>query len=41
MRFAAPEYLWLLLGLPVLVALFVMSFRRRRRALEEIGRAHV
>jgi len=37
MRFAAPEYLWLLLGLPVLVALFVMSFRRRRRALEAFG----
>src|SRR2546422_3447641 len=37
MRFAAPEYLWLLLGLPVLIGLFVVSFRRRRRALEVFG----
>ncbi len=37
MRFAAPYYLWLLLGLPVLVALMVLSFRRRRRALEMFG----
>lgn len=37
MRFAAPEYLWLLLGLPVLAGLFVLSFRRRRRALEALG----
>jgi Ca-activated chloride channel family protein len=37
MRFAAPEYLWLLFGLPVLAGLFVLSFRRRRRALEALG----
>ena len=37
MRFAAPEYLWLLFGLPVLALLFVLSFRRRRRALESLG----
>lgn len=37
MRFAAPEYLWLLFGLPVLAALYVLSFRRRRRALEALG----
>ncbi|OLD66115.1 MAG: hypothetical protein AUI52_05290 [Acidobacteria bacterium 13_1_40CM_2_68_10] len=37
MRFAAPEYLWGLLGLPVLIGLFVLSFRRRRRALEAFG----
>jgi Ca-activated chloride channel family protein len=37
MRFAAPGYLWLLFGLPVLAGLFVLSFRRRRRALEALG----
>ncbi|HEV8701881.1 MAG TPA: VWA domain-containing protein [Candidatus Polarisedimenticolia bacterium] len=37
MRFAAPEYLWLLFGLPVLALAFVLSFRRRRRALEALG----
>lgn len=37
MRFAAPGYLWLLCGLPVLAGLFVLSFRRRRRALEALG----
>ena len=37
MRFAAPDYLWLLLGLPVLIGQFVVSFRRRRRALEVFG----
>src|SRR5207245_1851043 len=36
-RFAAPEYLWLLLGIPVLIGLFVVSFHRRRRALEMFG----
>ena len=37
MRFAAPEYLFWLLGLPVLIGLIVLSFRRRRRALETFG----
>jgi Ca-activated chloride channel family protein len=37
MRFAAPGYLWLLLALPVLAALFVLLFRQRRRALEAFG----
>src|SRR3989442_15237921 len=37
MRFAAPEYLWCLPGLPILIGLFVLSFRRRRRALEAFG----
>ncbi len=37
MRFAAPGYLWLLLGLPLLAGLFVLAFRRRRRALEIFG----
>jgi len=37
MRFAAPQYLWLLLGVPVLAGLLVLSFRRRRRALEAFG----
>lgn len=37
MRFAAPGYLWLLLGLPVLAGLFVLAFRRRRRALGRFG----
>jgi Ca-activated chloride channel homolog len=37
MRFAAPEYLWWLLGVPVLIGLLVLSFRRRRLALEAFG----
>ena len=37
MRFAASGYLWLLLTLPILAALFVLLFRRRRRALERFG----
>jgi len=37
MRFAAPEYLWWLLGVPVLIGLFVVSFRRRRLALAAFG----
>jgi Ca-activated chloride channel homolog len=37
MRFAAPEYLWWLSALPVLIGLFVLSFRRRRLALEAFG----
>jgi len=37
MRFAAPQYLWALLALPILLALFVLAFRRRRRALEVFG----
>src|SRR3989441_12640007 len=37
MPFAAPEYLWLLLCLPVLIGLFALSFHRRRRALEVFG----
>jgi len=41
MRFASPEYLWWLLGLPVLVGLFALAFRRRRRALEAFGDLHL
>src|SRR5262245_52654004 len=37
MRFAAPDYLWWLLALPVLVGLFILSFHGRRRALEAFG----
>jgi Ca-activated chloride channel family protein len=37
MRFAAPGYLWFLVGLPVLAGLFVLAFRSRRRALERFG----
>ncbi len=37
MRFAASGYLWILLGIPALVLLFVMSFRARRRALQRFG----
>jgi len=37
MRFGAPEYLWWLLAAPVLAALFVLAFRRRRLALEVFG----
>jgi Ca-activated chloride channel family protein len=37
MRFAAPGYLWLLLALPALAALFLLRFRLRRRALDAFG----
>jgi len=37
MRFAAPGYLWLLLGLPLLPALFVVWRRRRQRLLRIFG----
>src|SRR3989442_5507151 len=37
MRFAAPEFLWWLLGVPVLIGLFVLSLRRRRLALQALG----
>src|SRR3989442_8938419 len=37
MRFAAPEFLWWLLGVPVLIGLFVLSLRRRRLALQAFG----
>jgi Ca-activated chloride channel family protein len=37
MRFAAPEYLWWLLGLPILIGLFILAFRRRTRALQAFG----
>jgi Ca-activated chloride channel homolog len=37
MRFAAPEYLWWLIALPVMIGLFILSFRRRRKALEAFG----
>jgi Ca-activated chloride channel family protein len=37
MRFAAPGCLWLLAGLPILAVLFVLAFRRRRRALGRFG----
>ncbi|MFQ5877129.1 MAG: VWA domain-containing protein [Acidobacteriota bacterium] len=37
MRFAAAGHLWLLLGLPVLAALFALDFRRRRKALSAFG----
>ena len=37
MRFAARAYLWALFALPALAVLFVLAFRRRRRALEAFG----
>lgn len=37
MRFAAPVYLWLLIGVPVLAGLHVLIFRLRRRALRAFG----
>src|SRR5437899_2976553 len=37
MRFAAPEFLWWLLAVPVLIGLFVLSLRRRRLALQALG----
>ncbi len=37
MRFGASQYVWLLLALPILAGLLVLSFRRRRRALEAFG----
>jgi len=38
-RFANPEFLYLLILLPVLVALFVLNNMRRRRALRKFGDA--
>ena len=32
-RFANPQYLWLLLAVPALVALFWLAMRNRRRRL--------
>lgn len=37
MRFGSPDSFWLLLALPVLLALYVWSFRRRRAALRRFG----
>lgn len=37
MRFAAPEYLWLLLAAPALAGLHGLAFRGRRKALEAFG----
>jgi len=37
MRFAAPVYLWLLLGLPVLAGLYAWILVRRRRVLAAFG----
>lgn len=36
-RFANPQYLWLLLLVPALVALFVLAQRNRRKRLERFG----
>lgn len=36
-RFATPEYFYLLLALPLLVALYLYGVRRRRRALDRFG----
>jgi Ca-activated chloride channel family protein len=41
MRFAAPGYLWWLLALPLLAALFALELRRRRRALLAFGDRHL
>ncbi len=36
-RFAHPEYFWLLVVIPLLVAVFAWSAWRRRRRLEQFG----
>ena len=40
-RFANPQYLWLLVALPVLVALFWFAARSRRRRIERFGNPEV
>lgn len=37
-RFANPQYLWLLLALPLFAALFALAMRSRRRRLARFGR---
>jgi Ca-activated chloride channel family protein len=37
MRFAAPAWLWLLGGVPILIGLYALIFRGRRRALAAFG----
>ena len=37
-RFANPQYLWLLLAVPALVALYWLAARNRRRRLARFGR---
>lgn len=37
-RFANPQYLWLLLALPLFAALFALAMRNRRRRLARFGR---
>lgn len=37
-RFANPQYLWLLLALPLLVALYALVLRNRRKRLARFGR---
>ncbi len=36
-RFANPEYLYLLIGIPAIMILFWWSLRRRRKRLERFG----
>jgi Ca-activated chloride channel family protein len=36
-RFANPEYLYLLLLLPLMIALFIINIVRRRKALDRLG----
>ena len=40
-RFANPQYLWLLLAVPVLLILFGLAARSRRKRLERFGRPEV
>lgn len=39
-RFATPEYLYLLLVVPFMVAAFALAARARKRALERFGDPH-
>ena len=36
-RFAAPEYLYLLILLPILVGIYLLTVRMRRRSIERFG----
>ena len=36
-RFANPQYLWLLLAVPALVALYALAARSRRKRLARFG----
>ena len=40
-RFANPQYLWLLVAIPLLVVLFWLAARSRRKRIERFGHPEV